>query len=132
MGRAFGFISVLIVCAAGMYIYMQQTKALSPTGLAGKGANPQATIDIAGVKRDLVQFAKAEQQHLASDGKYLSLDEMRSGGDTGLPADSRGPFRYTLDVSGTSFTVTATYMGQTMEGVPQTMRIGPDMQIVTQ
>ncbi len=129
MSRTFSFLALLIVVAAGMYIYMKQTQAVSPAGVEGNTANPQATIDLAGVKRDLQQFAKAEQQHLASEGKYLSLEEMRAGGDTGLPNDSRGPFRYSIEATGTNFTVTATYSGPPIAGVPKAMRIGPDMQI---
>ncbi len=129
MSRVFGFIAVLIVAGAGMYIYMQQTKAVSPGGVEGNAANPRATIDLAGVRNDLLQFARAEQQHLASDGKYLSLDEMRTAGDTGLPADSRGPFSYSIDADATTFTVTATYNGPASEGVPKALHVGPEMRI---
>ena len=129
MSRVFGFIAVLIVVAAGMYLYMQQTKAVSPGGVEGNTANPRATIDLAGVKNDLLQFARAEQQHLASDGKYLSLQEMHAAGDTGLPADSRGPFTYSIDADATTFTVTATYNGPDTEGVPKALHVGPEMRI---
>lgn len=129
MSRVFSFIAVLIVVAAGMYIYMQQTKAVSPGGVEGSTANPRATVDLVGVKNDMLQFARAEQQHLASDGKYLSLEEMRADGDTGLPADSRGPFTYSIDADATTFTVTATYNGVPTEGVPQSLHVGPEMRI---
>jgi len=129
MPRAFGFIAVLIVVAAGMYIYMQQTKAVSPGGVEGHAANPRATIDLAGVKNDLLQFARAEHQHMASDGKYLSLYEMRAVGDTGLPGSSRGPFTYSIDADATTFTVTATYSGPDAEGVPKALHVGPEMRI---
>lgn len=132
MSRIFSFIAVLIVAGAGMYIYMQQAKAVSPAGVEGSTANPRSTIDLAGVKNDLLQFARAEQQHMASEGKYLSLDEMRSAGDTGLPADSRGPFTYSIDAASSSFTVTATYNGPAVEGVPKTMQVGPEMSITTE
>ncbi len=129
MSRVFGFIAVLIVVAAGMYIYMQQTKAVSPGGVEGNTANPRATIELAGVKNDLLQFARAEQQHLATDGKYLSLEELRAAGDTGIPGDSRGPFTYSIDAGATTFTVTATYNGPPTEGVPQALHVGPEMRI---
>jgi hypothetical protein len=129
MSRVFSFIAVLLVAGAGMYIYMQQAKAVSQTGVQGGTANPRATIDLAGVKNDLLQFARAEQQHFASEGKYVSLDEMRSAGDTGLPRDSRGPFVYSIDASATTFTVTATYNGGALEGVPKTLHVGPEMSI---
>ena len=129
MSRALGFIAVLIVAAAAMYIYMQQAKMVSPAGVEGKTANPRATIDLAGVKNDLLQFARAEQQHFASEGKYLSMEDMRAAGDTGLPSDSRGPFQYSIDASTSSFTVTATYNGGPIEGVPKALHVGPEMSI---
>ncbi len=132
MSRLFSFVAVLIVVAAGMYIYMQQIKGVSPAGVEGSTANPRATIDLVGVKNDLLQFARAEQQHLASDGKYLSLQEMRAAGDTGLPADSRGPFTYSIDAGSTTFTVTATYNGTPTEGVPKALHVGPEMSISTE
>ena len=132
MSRTLSFVALLLVMAAGTYIYMKQMKAVSPGGTEGATANPQATIDLAGVKRDLLQFAKAEQQHLATDGKYLSMDEMRSAGDTGLPGDGRGPFQYSIDASSSTFTVTATYTGGPVEGVPRVMRVGPDMSITSE
>ncbi len=132
MSRTFGFVAVLIVLAAGMYIYMQQMKAVSPAGVGGNTANPRGTIDVAGVKNDLLQFARAEQQHIASDGKYLSLEELRAAGDTGLPSDSRGPFTYSIDSDATTFTVTATYNGPASEGVPRALHVGPEMRISTE
>lgn len=132
MSRVFGFIAVLIVAAAGMYIYMQQSKAVSPGGVEGSTANLRATIDLAGVKNDLLQFARAEQQHMASDGKYLSLAEIRAAGDSGLPGDSRGPFTYSIDADATNFTVTATYNGPATDGVPKALHVGPDMRISTE
>lgn len=132
MSRALSFVALLAVLVIGSYIYLKQVKSVSPAGVEGSTANPQATIDLAGVKRDLLQFAKVEQQHLATDGKYVSLDEMRSAGDTGLPAESRGPFRYSIEVSDNSFAVTATYTGQPINGVPAKMSVGPEMNIVTE
>jgi hypothetical protein len=129
MSRIFSFIAILIVAGAGMYIYMQQTKAVSPGGVGGSTANPRATIDLVGVKNDMLQFARAEQQHLASEGKYLSLEEMRAAGDTGLPGDGRGPFQYSIDASTTTFTVNATFNGTAIEGVPKALHVGPEMSI---
>ena len=129
MTRTFSFIAVLLVAAAGMYIYMNQVKATSPAGIEGATANPRSTIDLVGVKNDLLQFARAEQQHLAAEGKYLTIDEMRGAGDVGLPKDSRGPFQYSIDVSSSTFMVNATYTGVAIEGVPKVLHIGPEMTI---
>jgi len=126
MSRAFGFIAVLIVVAAAMYIYMQQLKSVSPKGA---GAAPQMTLDLIGVRNDLLQFARDEQQHLATDGHYVTLDEMRAAGDTGLPNASRGPYVYSIDVTSDSFTATATYQGTPPQGVPHVLTIGPESTI---
>ncbi len=54
---------------------------------------------------------------------------MRAAGDTGLPADSRGPFSYSIDASSSTFTVNATYTGAPIEGVPKALHVGPEMSI---
>lgn len=128
MGRALGFISLLIVLAVGAYLYTQQIKAVSPAG----SVDPKATVNIVGVQGDLLTFAKAEQQHFASDGRYFTISEMRNAGDTAIPADSRGPYVYSIDTSENSFTATATYQGTPPPGVPKVMRIGPDSSITTE
>jgi hypothetical protein len=132
MSRVLSFVALLGVLVIGTIVYLKQVRAVSPASVQGSTDNPEATIDLTGVKRDLLQFAKAEQQHLAMDGKYASLDEMHSAGDSGLPDDSRGPFHYSIAVSAGSFTVTATYTGQPLRGVPARMSVGPDMNIVTE
>jgi hypothetical protein len=125
MGRAFSFIGLIIVVAIGMYLYSKQATSMAP-GVEGATGNPKSTINLAGVKNDLMRFATAERQHMASDGHYVSLSDMRSGGDTGLPEDSRGPFDYSIEVGSDSFTVTATYRGTPPAGVPRVLRMGAD------
>jgi len=125
MLRAFSFISLIIVAALGSYLYMRQAQAVSPA----PASNPAATVNLAAVQQELLQIARAEQQHLASDGHYLTLPEMRAAGDTGLPLDSRGLYSYSVEVSGESFTVTATYSGRPNTGVPRRLSTGPQMTI---
>ena len=60
MSRLFGFLSVVIVMAIGMYIYSKQVQSSS----APAGANsPQAAINITGVRNDLVSIASAERRY---------------------------------------------------------------------
>jgi hypothetical protein len=125
MSRAFSFAALIIVAGFGTYLYMRQAQAVSPA----PGSNPAATVNLLSVQQDLLQIARAEQQHLALDGRYLTLQEMRAAGDTGLPPDSRGPYNYSVEISGNSFTVTATYSGPPNAGVPRRLRTGPQMTI---
>ncbi len=75
MSRLFGFLSVVIVMAIGMYIYSKQ--ATSSSAAAGAN-NPQAAINITGVRSDLMSIAQAERRYMTSEGKYASFE------DTGL------------------------------------------------
>jgi len=123
MSRAFSFVALIIVAGLGSYLYMRQAQAVSPTS----ASNPGATANLAAVQQGLLQIARVEQQHLALDGRYLTLQEMRNAGDTGLPSDAHGPYSYSVEISANSFTVTATYSGPPDAGVPRRLSVGPQM-----
>jgi hypothetical protein len=126
MGRVLGFVGLLITVAIGAYIYSKQATSVSPAA----AGNPRATIDLVGVQNDLLAIANAERRHQASDGKYVSLDELISNGDLSMSAKKRGPYEYSSDVSDSSFRVTATYRGETRaEGMPQSLSIDETMQV---
>jgi len=130
MSRVLGFAGIVIAMAIGLYFYSQQMKSIAPG--AGTGpASPRATIDVVGVKNDLLAFANAEKQQFALEGKYLSFDELRSKG-TALPADRRGPYTYSADISETGFHITATYSGPDVAGVPKSLAISDSMEIEQQ
>ena len=125
MGRALGFIGVLIAVGIGTYLYTQQAKNLPG------GQSPRATIDTVGVKNDLVAIANAERRRMASDGKYVSLDELRSNGDISMPGNTRGPYTYTVETSDSGFRAVATYAGPD-EKAPKSWSIDQTMQITAQ
>jgi hypothetical protein len=127
MGRIFGLLGLVIVLGLGYYIYMRQAQtASSATG----AASPKAAIDVTGVRMDLLAFANAERQELALSGKYLSLDELRQKG-VNLPADRRGPYAYSAEVSDSGFRITAT-SDEEIPGSPKTLSITEKMEIETQ
>ncbi|MGZ4835173.1 MAG: hypothetical protein ACXVZZ_06025 [Terriglobales bacterium] len=128
MTKALGLIGLLIALAIGWYVYTQQAQTVSS---AAGGATPKAAIDVTGVRNDLLSFANAEKQQFALEGRYLSLDELRSKG-TALPQDRRGPYSYSADVSATSFRITATYSGAEMPGTPKLLSVSETMQVETQ
>ncbi len=124
MGRAFGFLTLIIVVAAGAYIFLRQTQR----GMSAGTSTPTSTVDIAGVKNDLLAIAQAERSHGALKGSFVSIDELRSQGDLTMLRDNRGPYTYSAEVSSGSFRIVATYSGSD-PGMPKTISIDQSMQI---
>ena len=87
MGRVLGLLGLLFALAIGGYLWMERSRNM-PEG----AGNPRAAIDTVGVKNDLISLANAERRYFAREGKYASLDELRSAGDTNVQ-DHRGPLR---------------------------------------
>ena len=104
MGRGVGFIVLLVVVAIGVYLYSRQVQTLAPGG-----ADVSSTIDVVGVRNDLMAIANAERRYLAINAKYASLDDLRENGDMHIP--SRPNYKYSAETSDTSFKIIATYSG---------------------
>ena len=104
MGRAFGFISAIIVVGVGLYIYLQQAQTVTPVG-----TTPQTTIDVTGVQNDLLAIAQAERRYWATNSHYASLQELGANGDIEVP--TRANYSYTAEASETEFRIIATYSG---------------------
>jgi hypothetical protein len=128
MGRAFGFLTLITVVAAGAYIYMRQTKSVMSAGTS----SPTATVDLMGVRNDLLVIAQAERSHAALQGSYVSIDALRSGGDLAMPRNNRGPYNYSAEVSDSGFRIVATYAGPENSGMPGALSIDQTMQISQQ
>ena len=127
MGRAFGFISVVITLAVGMYIYSKQAQSSS----AAAGANnPKAAINITGVRSDLMIIAQAERGYFASEGKYASLDELISTHSLTV-ARQRPPYTYEVQTGGTGFRVIATRSGDDASGTPAQIAVDENMEFQT-
>ncbi|HKV95159.1 MAG TPA: hypothetical protein VJW20_21620 [Candidatus Angelobacter sp.] len=125
MGRAFGFITLIAVVAAGSWIYMRQTKSVMTAGTG----NPTATVDLIGVRNDLLAIAQAERSHAALQGSYVSIADLRSGGDLTMQRNNRGPYTYSAEVSDSGFRIVATWTGPENTGMPKTLSIDQTMQI---
>jgi hypothetical protein len=122
MGRVFGFLSLVIVMAAGMYIYSLQIKNVSAPGTGGA---PAATANIIGVRNDLISIANAERAYFASQQKYASLDELVSGNYITIERQ-RPPYTYDAESTSSGFRVTAT---RDSAGAPAQIWIDESMQI---
>ena len=125
MSRLFSFIALIIVVAVGSWIYMRQTQSAMTAGTS----DPRSTVDLIGVKNDLLAMAQAERAHNATHGDYVSLDDLRSQGDLTMTRTNRGPYTYSAEVSSDSFRIVATYSGPEGSGLPRTISIDPTMQI---
>src|SRR5438046_8265091 len=122
MGRMFGFLGIVIVVAAGAYIYSRQAQSVTPGGTA----NPLAGVETTAIKRDLMNIARAERSYSAAHAGYGSLDALRSAGELTLPTDSRGPYNYSAELSESSFRIVATYTGSD-PGMPKSISIDQNM-----
>ncbi len=122
MGRVFGFLSVVITMAIGMYIYSQQVKTLTP----GSGTSNSAEVaTIIGVKNDLVGIANAERGYVATEGKYASLEELISGHYLSIKGE-RPPYTYDVETTSSGFRATAT---RTTKGAPAQLWITENMEV---
>ncbi|MGZ4896603.1 MAG: hypothetical protein ACXVJ0_09065 [Candidatus Angelobacter sp.] len=128
MGRAFGFLTLIVVVAAGAYIYMRQTQSVMSAGTS----SPTATVDLIGVKNDLLAIAQAERSHAATQGSYVSIDALRAQGDLTMTRDNRGPYNYSAELSDSSFRIVATYSGPESSGMPQIISVDQTMQVSQQ
>jgi hypothetical protein len=123
MGRAFGFVVLVVVVAVGGYVYTRQ--AVSVTSI---GSNPQTSIEVTAVRNDLLALANAERQYFASNGKYVSLDELRTGADITIP--TRANYSYSAQATDTTFKIIAVYSGPDPKA-PKRITIDETMAITT-
>jgi hypothetical protein len=127
MSRLFGFLSVVIVMAAGLYIYSRQVQS---TSAATGTNNPRAAINITGVRTDLITIAQAERGYFALEGKYASLDELISSRSLSV-ARQRAPYSYDIETSGSGFRVVASRTGEDNSGAPAQISVDENMQFQT-
>ncbi|HZS29552.1 MAG TPA: hypothetical protein VFB76_20160 [Candidatus Angelobacter sp.] len=125
MGRAFGFITLIAVVAVGAWIYMRQTQSVMTAGTS----SPTATVDLMGVRSDLLAIAQAERSHAALQGSYVSIDDLRSQGDLTMQRNNRGPYTYSAEISDSGFRIVATWTGPESADMPKTLSIDQTMQV---
>jgi hypothetical protein len=124
MGRALGFVGLLIALAIGGYLYTQQIKSVAPAG-----GSPKQAIDVTGVKNDLIAIANAELRYWATNARYASLEELRANGD--IRQSMEGPYHYSLEYSENAFRLTATYTGDDPAAV-KTLSIDESLQLTSE
>jgi hypothetical protein len=125
MSRAFSFVALMAVLAVGSWFYMRQTQNVMSAGTS----SPSATVDLMGVRSDLLAIAQAERSHAALNGGYVSLDELRSDGDLTMSRERRGPYTYSVEFNDSNFHVVAAYSGAENSGLPKTVSVDQSMQV---
>ena len=104
MKAAGGIIGLVIVLAITWFVIKSQY-AGGPTG----GKPPVETIDVVGVKADLLSIAQAERLYLAAHGSYASVDELQQEGSLSFSGSGRRGYKYAAEVDGGQhFKITAT------------------------
>jgi hypothetical protein len=118
-----GFVSLLVVALIGMFIYRNYVTSLQATG----AATPVQTINVVGVKNDLLSIAQAERTYQAEHNSIASLDELVSSGEMSIKKSGRDGYTYAVESSGDGFRVTArcsaSVPGCTNYAVDQTMEV---------
>ena len=125
MGKALSIVTLLAVLAFGSWYYMRQTQNVMSAGTG----SPTATVDLIGVRNDLLAIAQAERSHAALKGSYASLDELRAQGELTMQRDRRGPYIYSAEITEASFRIVATYSGPENSGLPKSLSIDQTMDI---
>ena len=126
--KAAGAILALVVALAIGYFIFKSQFTQGPTG----GAPPQQTIDVMGVKNDLLAIAQAERMYLASHGTYASLEQLLQDGALQFSGTNRRGYNYTTEVSGGEhFRIVATPADPAKAGWP-TLAIDDTMQVTQQ
>lgn len=98
-------ISLVIVVAIGLVIYKNYFSQLQASG-AEAGA-PTHTVDVVGVKNDLLAIAQAERSYQAQHGSYASMSELVSSGTMALAKPGREGYTYEVETAATGFHVVA-------------------------
>jgi hypothetical protein len=125
--RSLGSIIGLLVVAliAGLvYKYYLAGSQSNGTG----AATPIQTIDIVGVKSDLLSIAQAERAYMAEHGSYASLDLLTSSGALTMAKTSRDGYTYEVQVYEADFHAIAHCPTSTQPGCKDYV-VGPSMDV---
>jgi hypothetical protein len=119
-------IGLLVVALIAGLIYKNYIEKVQSTS----GATPVQTINIVGVKNDLLAIAQAERAYQAEHGAYASLGDLTSSGALTMTSSSRDGYTYDVDVSAAGFRAfthcpVATNPGCQNWSVDQTMEVQP-------
>jgi hypothetical protein len=103
MRAAASVLGLVIVLAIGWFIIKAQF-----TNSPASAGPPKQTIDVVGVKTDLVTIGQAERFYLANHGSYANLDQLQQDGAITFSGNNRRGYNYSAEVNdGQHFRITA-------------------------
>lgn len=97
-------VGILVVCVLSILIYRFYLVKSLPQD---SGATPAQTIDVVGVKNDLLAMAQAERTYQAEHASYASMDQLVSSGALTMAKAGRAGYTYEVQASDSTFQVTA-------------------------
>lgn len=124
LGTVLGLLVVVLIAGLTYKFYFQ--KSVSVDG----AATPAQTIDVVGVKNDLLGIAQAERVYQAQHDSYGSMDDLVSSGALSIRKSGRDGYTYEVSASTDTFQVAAHCPAETNPGcssysIDQTMQIQP-------
>jgi hypothetical protein len=90
---------LLIVAIIGGLIYKYELTGPQSAGVA----TPTQTIDIVGVKNDLLAIAQAERNYGAQHGSFVSLPDLTSRGEMSIAKSGRDGYTYEVQTEPNNF-----------------------------
>jgi hypothetical protein len=94
---------LLIVAAIAGLIYKYEFSESQAPGIT----TPVQTIDVVGVKNDLLAIAQAERTYGAEHGSFISLSELNSSGALAIAKTDRDGYTYEVQTEPQNFHVVA-------------------------
>lgn len=119
-------IGLLVVALIAGLIYKFYFTRMKDSGMGA--ATPAQTIDVVGVKNDLIGIAQAERAYQAEHGSYATLDDLISSGGLTMKKTARDGYTYDVETSPSGFRAVAHCPAATSPGcqnysVDQTMEV---------
>ncbi len=118
-----GIVALLVGALVGLFVYRSYITQSQVTG----AATPKQTINVVGIKNDLLSIAEAERAYQAEHSSIASLDQLVSSGELSMKKSGRDGYTYQIEPSDEGFRVLArcssVVAGCTNYAVDQTMEV---------
>ncbi|MGH9686863.1 MAG: hypothetical protein ACRD5K_07220 [Candidatus Acidiferrales bacterium] len=101
LGSLAGLLIVALIAALTYKFYFEKSTAVSGA------STPAQTIDVVGIKSDLLSIGQAEQLYQAQHGSYASMDDLVSSGAMSLRKSGRDGYTYDVNASTDRFQAVA-------------------------